>query len=81
MIQTSIILSIEDNFPIWYQHDGFAKNQAIAEWLFAFCGWPKKYPSAELAICIDIIEWPESDTFFPCNQDKLWILGGCLLMN
>ena len=80
MLTTGIIIGNEQGTPIWHKSDGFAKNEATAKWLFEFCGW-KNNVNNELLICQGVVEWPESDLFFPCNMIELWVLGSCLMMN
>jgi hypothetical protein len=81
MINTSIILNHVGGCPAWHKNEGLAKSRQIALWLFDYCGWSSKTLEAELLICDMVIEWPESDMYFPCDKSQLWILGGCLYMN
>ena len=72
---------MDGNFPVEHRHHGFAKSLSVANWLFAYCGWKGKGDYPCLSWVIEVIEWPEGDVYFPCNQAELWVLGGCLHMN
>ena len=81
MITTTILFQKEDSIPIWHKNDGFAKNEEVAKWLFAMCGWNTNDLSAELLVCEEEINWPQSDYYFPCDMKTLWVLGSCLHLN
>jgi hypothetical protein len=82
MIKTSIILGIQDGFPIWSPCDGFAKNLSIAKWLFSFCGWKNEqstYP--ELTYQIATVDCSEGAVFYFYDPTKLYVLGKCIFLN
>jgi len=80
MIATSIIVGMEQGVPVWHKSDGFAKNEQTAKWLYEYCGWTTN-KHCQLLICEGVVEWPESDLYFPCNMTELWVLGSCLHLN
>ncbi|KAB7731910.1 hypothetical protein F5984_06725 [Rudanella paleaurantiibacter] len=81
MITTTIVTKSADGFPVSHKSDGFAKNKAVASWIFAFCGWGASGLYAELFLLEEDVEWSESEEYFPCNKQELWVLGGCLSLN
>lgn len=82
MIQTSILLELDGNWPIWNKSTGLAKSLPIALWLFEYCGWKREgfqYP--DLAYVVETIEWPEGDDIYPWDKSELFILNNRLIMN
>ncbi|GAB3546376.1 hypothetical protein [Spirosoma fluminis] len=79
MITTSIILEFDGRFPIYHQSEGFAKSEAIATWLFAFCGWSAP---CELLVQVGVVEWPEGDVLYPpSDTSEFYVLNNPLRLN
>ncbi|RIV20349.1 hypothetical protein DYU11_20065 [Fibrisoma montanum] len=83
MIHTVIILEYADAPPVWYNHEGFAKSEADAMWLFEFCGWKpindECYP--QLCLLDEEGRLSEAELGYQSNPSELQVLGTCLLLN
>lgn len=81
MITTSIVIGMEDNFPIILKSTGLAKDLDIAKWIFDHVGWNsgEYYPC--LFYEIERTHWHESENSLSIDKSTLFILGHCLIMN
>lgn len=81
MLKTSIILHIEDNFPVCHKYTGLAQNLEVAQWMFELTGWKGKKQYPGLSYEVDRIQWEESEQFFPTDRGVIWLLGHKVILN